>query len=351
MDRIIAFTLAAILWIPLVAAGRTPAESKLDSARARIERSQSDAERAAALVALAAAHTARARETGDPAHYRRALEALARARALEAEPRDAGKIEAFVRLGRHEFQAAEALADAWTEAHPADAEAWGLLGDARMELGRTEAAAAAYQRMLELRPGPAAYVRAAYWRERTGDLEGALDLLERSLVATGHGAGDQRAWTLVQIAALQERAGRPERAEAALRDALSGFPGYHFALAALADHLVRRGRSGEALPWARRALAAAPHPERWLTLADALRGVGRSDEARAAEDTFEREALENLERADNENVYLVDFYLDRRPDPARALEIARLEAARRPDPPTLARLARALRATGGVVSR
>ena len=50
----------------------------------------------------------------------------------------------------------------------------------------------------------------------------------------------------------------------------------------------------------------------------------------------------NSGEADNENHDLVLYYLSRRPDPRRALEIARREARRRRDVHTLDRLAWAL---------
>lgn len=332
---------AAAGLLPPPAAAETPAEAKLRRADARVEAAATPAARAEGLVALAAAHTARARESGDGAHYERALDALARARETDPGLDALAKIEAWVRLGRHEFARAEALARAHLAAHPDDAEAWGLLGDARMELGRSDGAAEAYQHMMDLRPGPGAYLRAAYWLERAGDPARALDLLERALAATPREEAEQRAWIRVQGASLEERLGRPARASAALHAALAEFPDYHYALSALAGHHLARGRPAQALPWARAALEAAPHPERWLALADALRGLGREAEARAAEDTFLRGALAHVDRFDNENLHLVDFYLDRRPDPERAYAIARREAKRRPDPPTLARLERA----------
>jgi tetratricopeptide (TPR) repeat protein len=250
-------------------------------------------------------------------------------------------VEAWVRLGLHEFAAAEALARAWLVAHPDDPDACGLLGDALMEQGRSDEAAVPYQQMMDLRPGPGAYLRAAYWRERAGDLAGAKDLLQRALAATGTRDVEDRAWTLVHVAALEDRAGDPVRAESTLREALAAFPEYHYALAALAELELRGGRNEEALDTARRALAVAPHPERRLVAADALRALGRESEAREQEEAFLREASTHVERPDNENLFLVDFYLDRRPDPARALALAEREAARRRDPATLERLARA----------
>jgi predicted Zn-dependent protease len=323
------------------AAADSPAERDLASARAAIERAPDDAARAKALLALATAHTRRAREIGDASHYERSLEALADARRADPRLDRVAKVEAWVRLGRHEFAAAEKLAADYCKAHPDDADAWGLLGDARMELGDDAHAADAFQRMMDLKPGPGAYLRAGYWRERAGDLAGARAFLQRALAATGLREAEDRAWILVHLAALDEREQQAARAEATLHEALALFPDYHYALAALAQIELADGRYASALATAQRALAAAPHPERRLLLADALRGLGRESEARAEEQRFEREALANVERADNENLFLVDFYLDRRRDPALALALAEREAARRRDPATLERLARA----------
>jgi tetratricopeptide (TPR) repeat protein len=146
----------------------------------------------------------------------------------------------------------------------------------------------------------------------------------------------------VQLASLEIERDEPDTARALLEEALLAVPDYHSALAALSEVELRSGRAERALALANRALAAAPHAERYLLRADALRASGRDAEARLAEAAFEHAALQNVASADNENLQLVDFYLERRPDRARALEIARAEAERRPDAPTLERLARAL---------
>src|SRR5262249_9510387 len=155
---------------------------------------------------------------------------------------------------------------------------------------------------------------------------------------------EDRAWLQVQIAHLRRLSGDAAGGEAAYRSALAEFPGYHYALAGLAELELEleQGRATEALEDATRAIEAAPHAERDLIRADALRALGREAEARAAEDTFERLALANVDKSDNENHDLVLYYLQRRPDPRRALEIARLEATRRQDLHTLDRLALAL---------
>lgn len=340
----LAVGLGALL-LATAALPQTPAESQIAVAEERVQSRPQDS---AGHRELAVALTRRARETGDASYYERALTSLARARERrEAEdPTELDTIEAWVRLGRHEFARAEALARRVLAREVDDPEAQGLLGDALIELGRYEEAASAYQRLLDLRPGPGSYVRAAHYREVTGDLEGALELLSAALAATPGRESEERAWILVQMAGVQAALAGAQAADALCAQALSSFPGYHNARAGRARLALRVGDAIRAEAFARAALEAAPHPEYRLLLADALHASGRVAEAREEEQQFEREALANLERADNENVFLVDFYLDRQPDPGRALELAREEAERRADLGTLSRLARALDRNG-----
>ncbi len=308
----------------------TPAEIQIADARSRIEGGRADAR---AYDALAVGLTRRARESGDTLYYDRALEALHQAALIDPDDPETPRLAAWIRMGRHEFARARRIAARYERSHPDDPWNLGVVGDAAMELGLYEEAAAAYQRMADLQPGPAAYSRVAYFRETSGDLPGALELMRMALDATGGRDAEDRAWLLVQIGHLQDVIGQettggdatgPERgcglaaAEATYRGALDMFPGYHYALAALAEVALRSGRAGEAASLARQAIAAAPHAERYLLLADALRSLGLEDEARAAEDRFE----------------------------ALALAIARREAQVRRDVHTLDRLAWALYRNG-----
>ncbi len=333
----------ALFLTPTPAPGATPAEMQIEAASSRIRAGSADAH---TYNTLAMGFTRRARETGDGGYYVRALDALSRSREVDPENSQIAKIAAWVWLGRHEFQRAVGIARGYVERHPGDPEGLGVLGDALMELGEYAEAEKIYQRMVALRPGPAAYVRVAYWREIIGDYAGALELLGMALAATDPRAAEDRAWALVQIGNLQEKMGHLADAEASHAAALEAFSSYHYALTARARLALRTGRAPEAVAWAEQALAAAPHAERYLILADALRALGHEERARAAEDRFEALALAHRERADNENRELVAFYLERRPDPRRALALARREAEHRQDVDTLARLAWALERNG-----
>ncbi len=306
----------------------TPAQLRLRQAQEDVNGAATEAARARGWVEVAAAHTARARESGDGSHYGQALQALEAARNAGGST-GLRKIEAWVRLGRHEFRLAADLARQQVDAAPDDHEAWGLLGDALMELGRYDRAADAYQHGMDLRPGPGAYLRAAYYRERMGDFEGARSLLTRAHAATAPRESEQLAWLDVQLAAIENQCGRTGEARGLLERSLRRFPDYHYALAALAELHLQEGRPEAAQAFARRALEIAPHAERWLVLADALRAGGEETAAREAEDRFETAALSNVDSADNENDQLVAFYLERRGDPERAREIANRQASSR----------------------
>jgi tetratricopeptide (TPR) repeat protein len=321
----------------------TPAQKQIDEARQALAIRPDDVKR---LNALAVGLTRRARETGNPSYYDQAWQALEEAGRRDPENLETLRISAWVSMGRHEFAKAYDIAGRYERRSSEDPWNLSVLGDAAMELGRYRKAEQAYQRMVDLKPGPAAYSRVAYLREVKGDLEGAREMMQMALDATDSREGEDRAWLLVQIAHLLDLLGRPDEAQKRYEAALEAFPGYHYALAGLSDLELRRGESERAALLARQAIEAAPHAERYLLLADALRALGEREPAFRAEAAFERLALENLDKPDNENHDLVLYYLERRTDPRRALAIARSEAARRKDIHTLDRLALALHASG-----
>lgn len=322
----------------------SPAEQKIAAARKVVERSPADV---SAYNDLALAHARRARETGDPSHYDRAREAVAK--ALELAPGDftAQRTEVWLLLGKHEFARALERAKALNKMMPDDVMVYGFLTDAHVELGHYKEAEESAQWMLDLRPGNVpAYTRAEYLRELFGDIEGALELMEKAYGRTPATETEDRAWTLTQMAHLHLQAGKLENAEFLLNEALRLFPAYHYALANLAKVRQGQGRHLEAVELLRRRYAAAPHPENLYELAAALARAGRAREASTAFARFEREAVAESQRADNANHELVFYYTDYAHRPADALRIATLEVERRRDAYTLDAYAWALNARG-----
>jgi len=278
----VAAALSLVLVLPwgVVGCAGSPGKERTGEPALTLSAQDSAARAADARIARAIAETRAARASGDARHFDAALQALDEARALEPARARVDLIEAWVRLGRHEFATAERLALAQLELDSGNPDAWALLGDARLELGRYEAAGDAYDRLLALRPGSASYVRAAHFRQAAGDLDGAARLYALALDTSDRRDAEGRAWLLVQRAAFELARDEPDGASASLEAALRAVPGYHSALAALAELELRRGNAEAALAAADRALAAAPHAERHLLRADALRARPRSRGAR-----------------------------------------------------------------------
>jgi tetratricopeptide (TPR) repeat protein len=134
----------------------------------------------------------------------------------------------------------------------------------------------------------------SYARELLGDTNGALAAMRQAAEA-GEGTQEPRAWTLVQLGNLYFDSGRLRPAARAYRRALSVFPDYVHAEAALGRVAAARGRYGLAIRFYRRAVERLPLPQYAGALGDVLRLAGREEEARHAYGTVD--VIERLLRA------------------------------------------------------
>jgi tetratricopeptide (TPR) repeat protein len=201
--------------------------------------------------------------------------------------------------------------------------------------------------MLNLRPGNiAGLTRAAYLRELHGDLSGAMDLMHMAYDATPFQEAEDRAWLLTQIAHLELLSGNLSQAELYANGALGLFADYHYALGTLAHVRQAQNRHEEAVALFEKRYAAAPHAENQFALAEALDRASRREDAAKAFAEFEQKALFEANITDNANHELIAYYVDYAHQPAKALEIARQELARRHDAFTLDAYAWSLAASG-----
>jgi tetratricopeptide (TPR) repeat protein len=289
----------------------------------------------------------RARETADAQFYAQAEGVLDAAERLAPRAYELRKARAWVLLGQHRFEEAEATARALVQEAPDDLQANGFLVDALMELGRYPEAEEVGQYMLDLRPGNVpGLTRGAYLRETLGDVDGALEFMVEALASVPAEELEDRAWILTHIGHLHLAAGRVAAAEQAVGQALELFPDYHYALAQLARVRAAQGRPQEAVALLERRFARAPHPENRYDLAEALARAGRAAEAQSAFAAFEAEARRELEGPDNANRELIRYYAGPGGRPQQALRLAERELARRQDLATLDVHAWALHANG-----
>jgi tetratricopeptide (TPR) repeat protein len=322
----------------------SPAEESMAIAMKLIDKNPNNFD---AYNALAFALSRRARETSDVTFYTRAEEALQKSFAIAPANSGAERIEVWLLLGKHEFAKAREAARKLSQRIPGDIMTYGFLTDANVEVGNYDEAEKAAQKMLDLKAGNMPGVtRAAYLRELFGDLDGSLELMQMAYESTPQAEVEDRAWILTQIAHLDLASGRISGAEQSLNQALDLFPGYHYALANLAKVRILQKRYIEAVSLLDQRYRAAPHAENLFDLAHAMELAGRKDDARKAYAEFEQRSLVESAKADNSNHELTFYYANVAREPAKALEVARRELARRHDVFTLDAYAWALFVNG-----
>ncbi|MFN2470840.1 MAG: tetratricopeptide repeat protein [Gaiellaceae bacterium] len=284
---------------------------------------------ARSLARLGLAYEQRARETADSAYLTKADGVLRR--ALRLAPR---RPEATIGLGslalsRHDFRRALALGRRARVLAPEAAEPYAIAGDALVELGRYDEAFATFDELAADAPGVAAYARIAYGRELLGNRRGAIEAMK--LAATSAlGRPEASAWTRVELGKLLFGSGQLGAAARSYRAALRVFPGYPYALDALAHVEAASGRYRRAASLARRAVAAVPLPQFITTLGDVLWVSDRRAQAReryALVGAVERLLRANGVRADLE---IAQFYADHGVRLPHALRLARKARAAQP---------------------
>jgi tetratricopeptide (TPR) repeat protein len=322
----------------------SPAERSMAQANRLIEKNPKNFE---AYNALALALSRRARESSDVKFYAQAEETLKKSFKISPGNFDGERIHVWLLLGRHEFAAAREEARKLNRKMPDDVMVYGFLTDANIELGNYKEAEDSAQLMLDLRPGNLpGLTRAAYLRELFGDLDGSVELMNMAYQSTPPSEAEDRAWILSQIGHLQLMSGKITDADNTFQQALALFPGYHYALGNLAKVRIEQKRYEDAVNVLQQRYDAAQHAENLYDLADALELAGHADRAQKAFAQFETKSRLESVRADNSNRELIFYYADHAHLPAKALEVAQGEYARRHDVFTLDLYAWALHVNG-----
>ncbi|WP_203899275.1 tetratricopeptide repeat protein [Virgisporangium aliadipatigenens] len=233
-----------------------------------------------AWAELGAAYIEQARITGDPTGYPRAQQALERSLAVHPD----GNALAHTGLGalaaaRHDFAGALHSGQTAVSIDPFKAAAYGVVGDALIELGRYDEAYQAIQRMVDLRPDSGSYARASYTYELRGDLGAARELMDAALEAAP-GPADA-AFALEHLATFAFDAGDLDRAKSLVDDGLNRLPQHPPLLVARARIAAARGDVAAAVADYRAVVRRLPIPGYVAELGDLLAASG--DRAAAQE--------------------------------------------------------------------
>ena len=278
----------------------------------------------------------RARSTFDPGYYKLAEQCAVCIESIKSQTPEALLLRAHVAQSLHRFSEAEALASQLTKLRerPFD---YGVLGDALIDQGKIREGAAAYQKMVDLRPDLQSYVRAAHVRWLTGDLKGAIQLMQLAVSSSSPNDPNTGAWAFNRLALYQLQLGAIEQATHSCDAALSLQVDYAPAVLTKARILLASKRTAGALVQLKRAAELDPLPEYQWALADVMR---ITDSAGANE-------VEAQINRSSEDPRTVSLYLATRgDDPERAVQLAEQEVKNRQDVFTHDALAWALFASG-----
>ncbi|WP_435592549.1 tetratricopeptide repeat protein [Nocardia sp. bgisy118] len=333
---VLAATIAAALGVTAALPDDSPAAQPVTSDPsgplvAQITQTQQQLDRvpgnAIGWAGLGAAYVELARVTGDPENYGQAQRALDR--SLELKPE--GNAEALSGLGalanaRHDFIAARGYAEQALALRPDSADVYGVLIDALTQLGEADAASAAVQRMLDLRPGVPSFTRAAYDLELRGRTDEARQALQMALDAAN--TADQIAFCRYHLGELAFHTGNLDEAESHYRSGLLANPANAALQQGMAKTYAARGDLDRAIAEYTALTDRAPLPEYLIEFGELLEAAGRPDEAavryREVSDQFRR--LE--EQGATEYVDAAQLAAEHG-DPAEAVRLAQLEFGRR----------------------
>jgi tetratricopeptide (TPR) repeat protein len=308
-----------------------PGAQKIDQTIERLSaKTREGRQDRAAWTALGDAFMQKARETADASYYGRAEQAFERARALDATHVDALVGLAWVQSARHEFEKSTESARKALELDPATAAAYGLLGDAALELGEYDLAAEHYQRMLDLRPDISAYSRTAHLLLVTGDVRRATWLMGKAINA-GAPYAENTAWCRAQLALMHLATGNLLAAEQTVEQAISRAPNNYHVLFAQGRVRAARANYAGAIDSYRRASAIAPQHEVVVALGQLY--VVTEDRKSAEQQWALVETIGRLNKANGVqgDVQLARFLADRERRLGESLTIAELEFKRRPN--------------------
>jgi tetratricopeptide (TPR) repeat protein len=147
-----------------------------------------------------------------------------------------------------------------------------------VELGKYDEALQTFQTMVDLRPDLSSYSRASYIRELHGDVDGAVDAMQRAVQAGGPNAENTN-WTRVQLGYLYFNSGKLPAAETQFNQALASYPGYVYAIAGLGRVRAAQGNMEEAIKLMNQAVAIMPMPDFVITLGDLYQVTGQTKAA------------------------------------------------------------------------
>jgi len=305
------------------------------------DRVKKDPEDFIAYNKLAQQYLQRLRETGDLTYLNLATKAAHSSLSTLPPEQNIGGLTASaqVEYASHDFAAARDHALKLTQLEPKKGYTYQILGDALLELGEYEQAAAAYRTMEDL-SGIQGLTRSAIEQRLArlaalhGDTSGSRQHLKNALTLAldlPEPPAETVAWCRWQLGEAAFAVGDYVAAEQQYRAALEGYPEYFRALASLGRARAAQGDIKGGIEQLEHAVRIIPDPSFVATLGDLYKLDGRDKEAAAQYELVERIGQINELNVTLYNRQLAVFDADHDIKSKRAYENATREYAVRKD--------------------
>jgi tetratricopeptide (TPR) repeat protein len=293
---------------------------------------------------LGAAYFQKARETGDIAYYELAEKTLNRSVALM--PRNPTTVDplvdlALVYMGEHRFTDALISTQQAIAAGTGNLVAFATEGDAYIDIGEYEQAAAAYDTLRTLggaiaSPLTLAYMadsRLSYLKFLSGETAESIRLMNQATVAALqlNIPKENLAWLYYEWGQRYFQAGDLQHADMAYSSALAADPGHYRSLAGLAQVRAAQEKLDDSIKLYKASVAIVPLPQYIADLGDIYLKTGQNREAQEQYDLVEY--IGHLGKLNQvlHNRDLALFYADRGMKLTEAVQLARDELAVRQD--------------------
>ena len=326
-----------LLWIFFCALVLVPRSWCADAALSFLEnRVKSDPDDFVAQNQLASRYLDLLRSTGDDAYLAKARHA-AEASVASGVPElnNAGLAAlARVQLASHRFAAARDTARELRGLAPRKSFSFGILGDALLELGDYDEAAAAFDQLAKAEPGSVdSETRLARLAVVRGELDRARQHFSnalRSMKDLMPPMPQLVAWCCVQLGQLYFSRGDWETADKQYHAALAALPDYWSALEHVAELRAAEQKYPEAIALYEKVIGRVARPDLCQALGDVYLVMGKASEGKPWHDRAATIYLKTAERGDAiYHHHLAGFYSDSVEKPDEALRWARLDLKNR----------------------
>lgn len=283
---------------------------------------------------LASIYTQEARITGEhPYYYNAAAKVLDV--VLDNPPKEkilhyqALVSKASVMLSQHQFQQALDLGKLAINIEKNDAQVYGVLCDANVELGNYKEAVAMADRMNAIKPDLRSYARISYLRELFGEVDGAIEAMKMA-VSAGVPGHENTAWARTTLANLYLEYGKKDEGVRELKTCMQERKDFPFAMGSLAEVELSENKIVEAEKRTDAALAIIPEFSFALIKADIQKKQGKTADFEQSKADLLEMMKEDSESGHNMNMELAGIYLDLFNQPEKALDVLKPEIQLRP---------------------